>query len=116
MCTLLSAFASGLVATFLKPVIMGTYSENHRYDTGALTNGLLAGLVAITGSCDRCEPWSSFLIGLLAGVVYTFACKLQAKLGVDDPVEASMVHGACGIWGVIAVGIFDNKNGLISNS
>lgn len=57
MSTLLSAFASGLTATFLKPVITGTYSENHRYDTGALTNGLLAGLVAITGNCDRCEPW-----------------------------------------------------------
>ena len=116
MNTLLSAFTSGLSATFLKPVVMGTYSENHRYDTGALTNGLLAGLVAITGSCDRCEPWSSFLIGLLAGLIYTFACKLVVKIGVDDPVEASMVHGACGIWGVIAVGIFDNKHGLISKS
>lgn len=115
MCTLLSAFSSGLGATFFKPVIMGT-CKSHRYDACALTNGMLAGLVAITGSCDSCEPWSAFLIGLVASVVYSFACKLVEKLGVDDPVEASMVHGACGMWGVIAVGIFDNKHGLISKS
>lgn len=108
MCTILSATTGGFVSSFLKPLIMGTYSAQNRYDLGALTNGLLSGLVSITGVSDRCEPWSAFLIGVVASVVYSFACKGMQKAGIDDPVEASMVHGACGMWGLLAVGLFDN--------
>jgi len=116
MCTILSGATGGIISAFLKPLIMGTFSQYHRYDVGALTNGMIAGLVSITGVCDRCEPWSAFFIGLIGSVVYTLACKIMRRLGVDDPIEASMVHGACGMWGLIAVGIFDNKFGLISDS
>lgn len=83
---------------------------------GALSNGILAGLVSISGVADRCEPWSAFLIGIIGSVAYIFSCMAVKKLGVDDPIEACMVHGGCGIWGTIAVGIFDNKLGLISSS
>jgi Amt family ammonium transporter len=113
---MLSGVTGGIISAFLKPLIMGTYSQHHRYDVGALTNGMIAGLVSITGVCDRCEPWSAFFIGLIGSVIYTLACKIMRRLGVDDPIEASMVHGACGMWGLIAVGIFDNKYGLISDS
>ena len=116
MCTIISGSTSGTASAFLKPLLMGTFSKYQRYDVGALTNGMLAGLVSITGVCDRCEPWSAFIIGLIGSLFYILACKLAKKLGVDDPIEASMVHGACGIWGLIAVGIFDSKFGLISNS
>ena len=37
-------------------------------------------------------------------------------LNIDDPIEASQVHGSCGLWGLLAVGIFDGKKGLISDS
>ena len=87
---------------------MGTYSKTHRYDVGALTNGILAGLVSITGTCDSCEPWSAVLIGFIGSIIYTCACKLWLKLGIDDPIEASQVHCACGLWGLVAVGIFNN--------
>lgn len=116
MCTLLSGATGGLISAFLKPLIMGTYSASQRYDVGALTNGILAGLVSVTGVCDHCEPWSAFLIGIIGSVTYTFACKICNKLGVDDPVEAAQVHGACGLWGLMAVGIFDNQKGLLSES
>jgi len=107
MVTLLSAASGGIVSAFLKPLIMGTYSQSHRYDVNALANGMLAGCVSITGVCDRCEPWSAFLIGVIGSIIYDFSCKLWAKLDVDDPIEASQVHGSCGLWGLIAVGIFD---------
>lgn len=116
MVTILSGVTAGLVAAFIKPFIMGTYSKTFRYDVGALANGILAGLVSITGVCDRCEPWSAFIIGLFGGIVYSLACKLCQKLGVDDPIEAAQVHGFCGMWGLIAVGIFDNEKGLISDN
>ena len=89
MVTIISGTTGGIASAFLKPIIMGTYSKTHRYDVLALCNGLLSGLVSITGICDRCEPWSAFLIGLTASVVYTFACKVTKKLGVDDPLEAA---------------------------
>lgn len=108
MVTILSAVTGGLVAAFLKPLVMRTYSKKNRYDVGALSNGILAGLVAITGVCDRVEPWNAFIIGLFGGVFYTLACALEKMINVDDPIEASQVHGFCGIWGLIAVGIFDN--------
>jgi len=95
---------------------MGTFTENHRYDVGALTNGMLSGAVAITAVCDRCEPWSAFLIGLISSLIYSLACKMWRKMDIDDPVEASQVHGACGLWGLIATGIFDKEKGLISDS
>ena len=65
MNTVISSTSAGLVAAFLKPLIMGTYTQHHRYDVNALTNGILAGLVSIAGVCDRCEPWSAFLIGVI---------------------------------------------------
>ena len=116
MNTIIAGSSGGLVSAFLKPLIMGTYSKSHRYDVMALTNGLISGLVSITGVCDRCEPWSAFFIGLIASIVYSLACKLWEKFGVDDPVEASQIHGACGMWGLMAVGLFDNKKGLLSDS
>ena len=116
MVTILSGVSGGLTAAFLKPFVMRTYSKKNRYDVGALSNGILAGLVAVTGVCDHCEPWSSCVIGLIGGIVYTMACKFMEAIGVDDPIEAAQVHGFTGMWGLIAVGIFDNQNGLISDS
>mgnify|MGYP001626771784 CR=1 FL=1 len=77
---------------------------------------MLAGAVSITGVCDQCEPWSACLIGLIGSLIYCFSCKLWMHLNIDDPIEASQVHGSCGFWGLLAVGIFDAKKGLISDS
>ena len=87
-----------------------------RYDISAICNGLMSGFVAITGSVDNVQPWQAVIIGLAGGIVYSLACKISNYLQVDDPLEASAVHGFVGIWGVIAVGIFDNSRGLISGA
>ena len=77
---------------------------------------MLAGAVSVTAVADRCAPWSAFFIGLISSLFYSLACKLWKKFNVDDPIEASQIHGACGLWGLIAVGIFDDQKGLISDS
>ena len=84
--TLLSSAFGGIVSAFFKPIIMGTYSRSRRYDVNALANGMLAGCVSVTGVCDRCEPWSAFLIGVIGGMIYDFSCKIWARLDVDDPI------------------------------
>jgi Amt family ammonium transporter len=78
-------------------------------DPGMIANGMLAGLVAITAPCYFVDPWAAAVIGSIAGVlVIEVAFFVERRLKLDDPVGAVAVHGANGIWGVLAVGVFAN--------
>jgi Amt family ammonium transporter len=77
-------------------------------DPGMLCNGMLAGLVAITAPCAFVSPWAAVAIGAIAGVVVVVSVGFFDVRGVDDPVGAISVHGVCGLWGVLSVGIFAN--------
>lgn len=86
-----------------------TWFKFRRPDPSFMCNGLLAGLVAITASCAFVEAWSAVLIGAVAGIlVVVSAIFLEERLQVDDPVGAVSVHGACGAWGIVALGLFAN--------
>jgi ammonium transporter, Amt family len=74
-------------------------------DPGMMMNGMLAGLVAITAPCAFVAPWAAALIGAIAAGLVIEAVIYFEKKGVDDPVGAISVHGVCGIWGVLSVGI-----------
>jgi Amt family ammonium transporter len=70
-------------------------------------NGLLAGLVAITAPSGFVNPTGSAIIGFVAGVLVCFSVSfVENTLKVDDPVGAISVHGTCGLWGVLSVGLF----------
>ena len=69
-------------------------------------NGVLAGLVAITAPCGAVNPILAFIIGAVAGVLVVFAVMFFDKVKIDDPVGAVSVHGVCGAWGVLSVGLF----------
>jgi Amt family ammonium transporter len=76
-------------------------------DLSMACNGLLGGLVSITAGCAFVSPASAVLIGLLAGVLVVQAVVLmENRLQIDDPVGAIAVHGVCGLWGTLAVGLF----------
>ena len=76
-------------------------------DASMTGNGLLAGLVAITAPCGFVNPVASVIIGLIAGVLVCLSVEyVDRVLKVDDPVGAISVHGANGLWGVLAVGLF----------
>ena len=75
-------------------------------DLGAISNGILAGLVSITSACPVVEPWAAFVIGIIGGGIYVAACELMEKLRIDDVVLAIPVHCFCGMWGVLSAGIF----------
>ena len=77
-------------------------------DPGMMANGMLAGLVAITAPCAFVQPWSAAVIGLIAGVVVVESVWFIERRGIDDPVGAISVHGVCGAFGVLAVGIFSD--------
>ncbi|HVU11048.1 MAG TPA: ammonium transporter [Phototrophicaceae bacterium] len=82
------------------------YFRTGKWDLTATLNGSLAGLVAITGGCAFVSPVSACIIGLVAGIVLLLWGDLLEKIKVDDAVGASSVHLACGVWGIIAIGLF----------
>lgn len=85
-------------------------------DLSMAMNGALAGLVGVTAACAFVEPWAACMIGLSSGVIVVFGVELLDKLQIDDPVGAVPVHGMCGIWGTICVGIFGKEAlGLANN-
>ncbi len=78
-------------------------------DLSLIANGLLGGLVAISASCAFVNPLGAVMIGLVAGVLCCASVFfVERKLKVDDPVGAVSVHGACGAWGMIALGLFSD--------
>eukprot|EP00931_Biecheleriopsis_adriatica_P039923 TRINITY_DN2283_c0_g1_i5.p1 TRINITY_DN2283_c0_g1~~TRINITY_DN2283_c0_g1_i5.p1 ORF type:complete len:541 (+),score=114.57 TRINITY_DN2283_c0_g1_i5:76-1698(+) len=101
MNTTIAAATGGIVVFTIRYLIL------KKYDVGGLCNGILAGLVSITAPCGNVESGSAFLIGIIGAFVYQGASMLLQKLHIDDPVDAVPVHGACGIWGVLAAGLFD---------
>lgn len=73
-------------------------------------NGALAGLVGITAGCYNIPGGWAIVVGLLAGVIVVEGVLALDKLKIDDPVGAITVHGICGIFGTVAVGLFGYGN------
>ncbi len=102
--TAIAAAFGAVAAMFWISYIRGT-----KPDPGMMANGMLGGLVAITAPCAFTSPAWSAVIGVIAGVlVIESILFIERKLKVDDPVGAISVHGVCGTFGVLAVGIFAN--------
>jgi len=102
--TTLSAVTGGLTAAALAK------GADNKWDLGVMCNGILAGLVSITAGCSVVESWASIVIGGIGGMVCFGASRLLVRLKIDDPLDAFPVHGACGAWGCIAVGLFCTKD------
>jgi ammonium transporter, Amt family len=99
--TMLAGMAGSFASMFYMWIRYG------KPDASMTGNGLLAGLVAITAPCGFVGPMAAVVIGLVAGVLVCVSVEFVDRvLKVDDPVGAISVHGANGIWGVIAVGLF----------
>ncbi|MCS7233957.1 MAG: ammonium transporter [Synergistetes bacterium] len=107
--TNLAAAAGGLAALIV------SYLKTKKWDITMALNGVIAGLVAITAPCAWVEGWASVLIGIIAGVLMYASVKCLDNWGIDDPVGAVSVHGVCGLWGFLSVGIFaDGTYGVYS--
>ena len=98
--TMLAACAAGLFTAITITLVSG------KPDLAMIGNGVLAGLVAITAPCGAVTPMMSVVIGGIAGVLVVFAVLFFDKVKIDDPVGAISVHGICGFWGLISVGLF----------
>ena len=82
------------------------YVQSKKWDVSFTVNGFLAGLVAITCPCYWVSPTGSILLGGVAGVIVVLGVELLEWLRIDDPIGAVPVHGFCGIWGTLSLGLF----------
>jgi Amt family ammonium transporter len=99
--TMLSSSAGALAA------LLYIWWVGGKPDIGMCCNGLLGGLVAITGPCAFVAPAAAVFIGVVAGLLTPLSVMvLERRFRVDDPVGAVSVHGVCGIWGALALGLF----------
>lgn len=112
MNTILAPSAGGLLTFVIRKHITGE-NKDIRMDFQALTNGILAGLVCVTASCDSIESWAALLTGMIGSVTYSVACLVMNKLQIDDPLEAFQVHGCCGIMGCITLAFFKIDDGIL---
>jgi len=98
--TLVAGAAGGIFAT------AAVWIKTGKPDLAMSGNGVLAGLVGITAGCGAMNQLGAVITGAIAGVIVVFAVFGFDRIKVDDPVGAVSVHGVCGAWGVLAVGLF----------
>lgn len=108
--TTLLAASGGVVSSALF-----TYFRYGRIDPSLTLNGALGGLVGITAGADGVSFTGAILIGCIAGVILVVGVQfIDQVLKLDDPVGAIAVHGVCGVWGTLAVGLFNTSSGLFT--
>ena len=98
--TTLAAAGGAIGATAVSTITSG------KPDLTMIINGILAGLVSITAGCANLTMSGAWLAGLVGGAIVVFAVSALDSLGIDDPVGAFSVHGVCGIWGTLVVGLW----------
>ena len=99
------------VATFA--CMLFTWIRNGAPDVSMCLNASLAGLVGITAGCGNVDAVGATIIGLVDGILVVIVVEfIDQKLKIDDPVGAVAVHGCNGLWGTVAVGLFDYNNGV----
>ncbi len=95
---------AGCTGTF--GAILYMWGLKGKPDASMSGNGLLAGLVAITAPSGFVSTVGAAIIGLVAGVLVCLSVAfIENVMKVDDPVGAISVHGTCGLWGVISIGL-----------
>lgn len=78
-----------------------------------LCNGILIGLIAVSGVADRVQNWGAVLIGSISAFWYVGGVLYLDFWRIDDPLEVFPVHALGGVWGLFADGFFDNNRGAL---
>lgn len=101
------AAAAGTIAA-----VLTAWKVLKKPDVGMALNGALAGLVGITAPCAFVSNTAAILIGFVAGILVVLSVLFFDQIKIDDPVGAISVHGVCGAWGTLALGLFHTEQGI----
>jgi Amt family ammonium transporter len=110
MNTALAAASGAVFAMFASWIVF------KKPEVSMAGNGMLAGLVGITAGTWAMDGFGSIITGAIAGVIVIFSVIFFERIKIDDPVGAVSVHGVCGAWGTLAVGLFANANAPLLGS
>ncbi|PLS76409.1 MAG: ammonium transporter [Actinobacteria bacterium] len=102
--TTLAAAAGAITA------MLAIWMKSGKPDVAMAANGMLAGLVGITAGTAAVSPVGAVVIGAAAGLIVVAAVLFFDRIRVDDPVGAISVHGVCGAFGTICVGLFATED------
>lgn len=106
--TINASLGGGLTGMFY------TYIKNKLFLVGDLINSVLGALVAVTAGSGFFRAWESLLVGAIGALLVNFIPPLMDRFRIDDPVGAVAVHGMGGLWGMLAVGLFIDKDKLLN--
>ncbi len=84
--------------------IIGCYTMTR--DPFWMMSGALCGVISAAAGLDMWYPGLAFVVAFLGGLLGPWAAGMIERFGIDDAVGAVAVHGVCGVWGLLAVGIF----------
>jgi Amt family ammonium transporter len=98
--TTLGAVAGATAGVFF------AFFRSGKWDLPAALNGSLGGLVGITAGCAFVAPWAAVLIGITGGILVLIVIDIIEASKIDDAVGAFAVHGAAGMMGTLAIGLF----------
>ena len=105
VCTTIAAAFGGLSV-----VVFDLARNKKQISPQRMNNGILTGLVSISGSCALVHPALAVLIGIVAGIVYSLSSSLLLRRRIDDVVDAVPIHLFGGVWGLIATALFTKES------
>lgn len=87
-------------------MLVWQFYQRKQIEIENILNGLLAGLVASSASCDAISPASAVVIGMIAAIVMEAGVWVLERFQLDDTIGVIPVHGFAGVWGTLAVALF----------
>jgi Amt family ammonium transporter len=102
--TVLAACSAGVTAAATTRLRFG------KPDASLTANSWVGGLVAGSAGCCYFAPLAAVVVGIVAGLLVTFSVEfIELRLTIDDPGGAVSAHAVCGLWGILAVGLFSRS-------
>lgn len=105
--TVLASSGGGLVG-----MVYSFFVKKGIHDVSILMNAVMGSLVAISGGCTIVRPWEAIVIGMVAGQLVLLSIPVVDFVRIDDPTNTFAVHGIGGIWGMLAIGLFSEKDNM----
>ena len=104
MNTVLSCSISGI----MNCVLNLKRSPTEIFDLLQGLNGFIHGYVSVCASCHNIQAWAALIIGFVGSILYELSRRSLKRSDIDDPMDSISTHGVCGLWSLIALGLFDD--------